>query len=81
MANELHSFFHKEVVEEMCTLEVEMFARSLCLRERSGDWTASGVAVMKEEKVQEKSTLGCIVVWILMTSKKLKPAHRSGATM
>lgn len=61
MANELHSFFHKEVVEEMCTLEVEMFARSLSLRERSGDWTASGVAVMKEEKVQEKVHLDALL--------------------
>lgn len=61
MANELHSFFHKEVVEEIWTLEVEMFARSLSLRERSGDWAASGVAIMKEEKVQEKIHLDALL--------------------
>lgn len=38
-----------------------MFARSLSLRERSGDWAASGVAIMKEEKVQEKIHLDALL--------------------
>lgn len=54
MANELHSFFLKEVVEEMWTPDAEIFARLLSSREGSGD--------QKAEKFGLNASL-CISQW------------------